>query len=217
MSTEVIHESRLRGPLEVAAAILLGLVAVATTASAFQASVWAQQAGEYTTIAGQLRDESFSDNLTSSLAGDDDGRRVLEAFQLDFEIQQGAPDADQLLQRRETLLQGGTPGLAEDYHAWAASGYDLSLHPIATAGHAVAISAQTYGANRASSVAYTLSDSLGARSLQLTIAAVFFALSLLLVGVAGANDAVRVMFGLTLGGALAFLGGVTWTIFAAIG
>ncbi|MEO5535822.1 MAG: hypothetical protein ABIR17_11910 [Pseudolysinimonas sp.] len=213
----MIPDVRLRGILEIAAAILLGLLSVATTASAFQASVWAQQSGEYTSIAGQLRDESFSKHILSGLATDDDGRRLAQATQLEFQAQNGYGDADQLRSQAATLVRGGTPGLAQDFDTWVASGFDPALHPLNSRTHIAANDAPIYGANRASAVAYALADSLSARSLQLTIAAVFFALALLLVGVAGANDSVKVMFGLNLGGALAFLGGITLTVLAAIG
>jgi hypothetical protein len=217
MTTPTIPDARLRAVLEVIAAILLGLVSVATTASAFQASVWAQQAGQYSSIAGQLRDESFSDHLVSGLATDDDGRRLLAATQLEFEIEGGTGDPVTLREQQETLLRGATPGMLESFDAWVASGLSNDLHPLASATLTAEKDAPTYGANRASAVAFSLADSLSARSLQLTVAAVFFALALLLVGVAGANDSVKVMFGVTLTGALAFLGGVTWTILAAIG
>ena len=68
-----MNDSRLRGFLEIATAILLGLVSVATAFGAYQASEWSQQAGAYAAVAGQLRDESLSTSIASQLAGHDDG------------------------------------------------------------------------------------------------------------------------------------------------
>ena len=46
-----MNENRLRSALEIATAILLGLVSVATAAGAYQASLWSQQSNEYAAIA----------------------------------------------------------------------------------------------------------------------------------------------------------------------
>jgi hypothetical protein len=213
----MIPEARLRAILEIVTAILLGLVSVATAAGAYQASVWAQQAAQYSSVAGQLRDLSLSSFIASDLAGFDDSERLFDAINLEFEIEDDPANAEELRAQQQAILGAATPGLAAEYDAWVASGYANDKLPGQSAEYAAASFAEIYGANRASVVAAELSDALGARSLQVTIASVLFALALLLLGVAGANESAKVMFALTLGGAVSFLVGIAVVLLAAIG
>jgi hypothetical protein len=212
-------EERLRSLLEIATAILLGLVSIATAAGAYQASLWAQQAGSYASASGQLRDASLSTFIASELAGFDDGERLFEAIDLEFEIADPDPgeDVEDLRSRQQVLLAGASPGVLEEWNAWVASGYDDALFPTSSAEFQVAVYAPTMSANRASAVASDLADQLGARSLQQTVAAAVFALALLLLGVSGANATLKVSFALAIGGAVAFVVGVVLSALAAIG
>lgn len=210
-------ESRLRAFLEIATAVLLGLVSVATAAGAYQASEWAQQSGGYASIAGQLRDESLSSHVASEVAGFDDGERIFDALELEFRIADGAEDADDLRARQQVILEGGSRGLADGWAAWVEHGYAQDFYPAARAGFVADRYGATYGANQASAVASRLSDEIGARSLQITIASVVFALALLLLGVSGAYQSLKVAFGLAVGGAGAFIVGVVISVLAIIG
>jgi hypothetical protein len=211
-------ENRMRGALEIATAILLGLVSVATAFGAYQASEWSQQAGRYESIAGQLRDASLSSFIASDLAGFDDGERIFEALDLEFEIITGATtDVEGIRDRQDAILRAATPGVLEDWHAFLEGGYQADDLPTQSAQYAALVFAPSYSANAASTVAFDISESLDARSLQQTVAAVVFALALLLLGVAGANASIKVAFSLTLGGAGAFALGVVISALAAIG
>ena len=97
------------------------------------------------------------------------------------------------------------------------AGYPNDGFPTQSADYAAIAYAPTYGANQASTVAYELSDAIGARGLQVTVAAVIFALALLLLGVSGANASLKVAFGLAVGGAGAFVVGLVISALAAIG
>ncbi len=207
---------RMRGALEIATAILLGLVSVATAAGAYQASTWSKEASRYESIGGQLRDESLSTFIASDLAGFDDGERIFAALDLELEILDGATDVEGVQAQQDAILGAASPGLSEAWDSWVAGGYRDADFPMQTAEYAAVSFAPTYAANRASAVAHDLADALGARSLQLTVASVVFALSLLLLGVSGANASLRVAFALALGGAAAFAGGIVIALLAAI-
>lgn len=212
-----MDEVRLRGALEIGTAVLLGLVSVATAAGAYQASEWAQQAGSYASIAGQLRDETLSTNVASQLASFDDADRIFDSLNLEFEIMDGGEEAAALREEQTTILEGGSPGLAEDWAEWVASGYAEDQYPGTDDGFVAGQLAPTYGSNRASAVAYELSDAIGDRGLQVAVASVVFALALLLLGVSGANRSLKVSFGLAVGGACAFVGGVVISVLALVG
>lgn len=210
-------ETRLRSMLEIATAILLGLVSVATAAGAYQASEWSQQSGAYAATAGQLRDASLSTNVASQLASYDDGARVAESIAIEFDLQNGATNVDELRARQEILLAAGSPGLEEAWAAWVESGYADASYPLLDPDFIAAQLAPTYAANRASAVAYDASDQIGARSLLITVASAIFALALLLLGVSGANASIKVALALAIGGASAFVGGVVVSVFAIVG
>jgi hypothetical protein len=203
--------------LEIATAILLGLVSVATAAGAYQASEWSRQSGEYAGVAGQLRDESLATNIASQLASFDDADRLGQALAIQFDIDNGAADVDPLRERQTVLLEAGSPGLATAWDAWVESGYTDEFYPLVSSDYMASGLAPTYAANRASAVAFAASDEIGGRGLLITVASAIFALALLLLGVSGANASLKVSLGLAIGGAGAFLGGVVVSLFAIVG
>lgn len=207
----------MRGFLEIVTAVLLGLVSVATAVGAYQASEWARQSGGYASIAGQLRDASLSTNIASQLASLDDGERIFDALAIEFDIMDGAADVEELRERQEVILDGGSPGLTDEWTRFVESGYAQDSYPTTSTTFVADMLAPTYGANQASAVAYDLSEQIGGRSLLVTIASVVFALALLLLGVSGANQSLKVAFGLAVGGAAAFLVGIVISVLAMIG
>jgi|GEM_PF-1656187 len=211
------EQGGLRAALEIATAVLLGLVSVATAAGAYQASEWSQQSASYASVALQLRDASLSTNVASQIASADDAVRIFDALDIEFEIMAGAADVEGLRAAQEVILEGGTAGLAEEWAEWVESGYSDTEQPGADSDFVAAQLAPTYGANMASAVAYRLSDEIGDRSLQVTVASVVFALALLLLGVSGANRSIKVAFGLVVGGASAFVVGVVISLLAVVG
>jgi hypothetical protein len=214
----MVDDNRMRGALEIATAILLGLVSVATAFGAYQASEWSQESGRLESIAGQLRDESLSSYIASELVGFDDGERLFEALDLEFDIITGvATDIEAVRAQEDAILRAATPGVLEDWHTFIEGGYQIDDLPVQSPEYAAFAFAPTYGANKASAVAFELAEAVGQRSLQQTVAAVIFALALLLLGVSGANASIRVAFALTLGGATAFAIGIVISVLAAIG
>lgn len=213
-----MDDNRMRGALEIATAILLGLVSVATAFGAYQASEWSQQSARYESVAGQLRDTSLSSFIASDLAGFDDGERIFQALDLEFEIIGGtATDIEGIRDQQDAILRAATPGVLDDWHTFIDGGYQADDLPTQSAQYAALVFAPTYSANAASAVAFEISESLDARSLQQTVAAVVFALSLLLLGVSGANASIRIAFALTVGGAATFAVGIVISALAAIG
>ncbi len=213
---ETRDDTRLRSMLEVATAILLGLVSVATAAGAYQASEWARESGAYASAANQLRDTSLASNIASQLAGLDDAERFADVLAIQFDILNGAANVDELQARQEVILEGGSPGLAEEWATWAEAGFPQDAPPMVGEFAAVQL-APTFGANRASADAFELSERIGDRSLQITVASAIFALALLLLGVSGANRSLRVALGLAFGGAAAFVVGVAISVLAVVG
>ena len=210
------ENTRLRGLLEIATAVLLGLVSVATAAGAYQASEWSRQSGAYASAANQLRDESLATNIASQVAGLDDAERFADALAIQFDILNGAPNVDELRAQQEVILEGGSPGLTEEWMTWAENGFPDDEPPM-LGEFAAAQLAPTFGANRASADAFELSEQIGDRSLQLTVASAVFALALLLLGVSGANRSLRVALGLAFGGAATFVVGVAISVLAVVG
>jgi len=212
-----VIDDKLRSALEIATAVLLGLVSVATAAGAYQSSQWAQQSGEYASIAGELRDASLSTFITSDLISFDDTELLFEALELEFQIEENPPNVADLIEQRDLILAKATPGVAEQWPVWVAGGFDNADFPTSTAQYVETLLAPTYSANKASSVAYEAADSLTARSVQQAVAAAIFALALLLLGVSGANTSLKVAFGLAVAGAAAFVGGLVISVLAVIG
>lgn len=204
-------DGRLRSALEIATAVLLGLVSVSTAAGAYQASEWSQQSGAYAAAASQLRDQSLASGIAAQIASFDDNERMSDALAIEFEIMQSGENAE-LREDQALRLEGGTPGLAQEWTEWVASGYADAEYPATGAAFVAAQLAPTYGANRASAVAYGISDNLGDKSLLITVSSVIFALALLLLGVSGANRSLKVSLGTAIGGAAAFLVGIAVSI-----
>lgn len=211
------QESRSRRILEISTAVLLGLVSVATAVGAYQASEWSRQAGAYASIGNQLRDETFASSIAMRVAAFDDNQRVGEALAIEFEIMGGASNVDELRAEQGVVLSGGSAGLVDEWSTWVESGYSDDAFPMTGHAFQAAGLAPTYGANRASTVAFRLSDELGSRGLHVAVAASIFALALLLLGVSGANRSFRVALALAGGGAGAFVVGVVISVLAVVG
>jgi hypothetical protein len=209
--------SRSRRVLEIATAVLLGLVSVATAVGAYQASEWSRQAGALEGIGGQLRDETFATSLELRVAAFDDNERLSEALVLEVKVIQGAENVDELRARALVLLEGGSAGLVDEWNAWIDSGHDEAVFPMSGHAFQAAQLAPTYGPNRASAVAYGIADDVGSKSLLIAFASAVFALSLLLLGVSGAHRSFSVSISLAFGGAAVFVVGVVISMFAAVG
>ena len=196
-----------RGRLEIATAILLGLVSVATAFGAYQATVWSVQAASYSSISQQLRDRNLTAALSSQLVLKDDGAKVFEAISRDAEAIAFPERAEQLAAERELLIASASPELATAWQAWVESGYEQELVPISSPGYESALFAEPHSLRYASLVAEDLYDELQSRSDIVTTAAVIFAIALFVLGIAGVNISLRVATALVVAGAVALIAG----------
>jgi hypothetical protein len=206
----------IRDVLEVVTAILLGLVSVATALGAYQASVWAGQASELGAVSQQLRDRNLSEALTSQLIFTDDGGKLLDLVGLDSEITLYPDREPQLRREQDVLLESSSPELADAWTTWVAAGYPDDLVPMQTPEYEAALFAPAQSMQYVSFVTDRAAERVGEKSGQVTLAAVLFAIALLLLGVAGVNQSWRVAAVLSGGAAIAFLVGVVIVLLAVV-
>lgn len=90
--------------LEVVTAVLLGLVSVGTTFTAYQASVLSREAADLESISQQLRDRNLTGLLSSQLSYRDDGRRVAAAFALQSELLISQDRAEEVAKQQDALV-----------------------------------------------------------------------------------------------------------------
>ncbi len=200
--------------LEVSIAVLLGLVSVATTFSAYQASVLSQESSDLESIAQQLRDRNLTEILSAQLASQDDNRRVAAAFGLQSELIVHPELAADVAAQQAALVAGASPALRAPWAAWADAGFGIENFPLLDADYAVALYATPQSLQNASFVTDRMVDRISAQALQLTGAAVLFALALLVLGVAGVLSLHRVVIALASSGAVIFLVGLGITLAA---
>lgn len=205
----------MRDILEVVAAILLGLISVATAFGAYQASVWSGEAGAYAALSQQLRDRNLSEALTAQLIYLDDGGKLLDLVGGNSEIILFPEREAEVRENQRVLLESMTPELAEGWAAWTASGQAADMGPD-TPEYYAALFAETRSLQYSSLVAHDAAESVSAKADQVTIASVIFAIALFLLGVAGVNSSWKIAAGLTGGALLAFLTGVTIVLLGTV-
>jgi hypothetical protein len=203
-----------RDRLEIVTAILLGLVSVATAFGAYQAAAWTQQAADFSSVSQQLRDRNLTEALTSQLISRDDTAKLLKAIALSAESTLYPERLEAVAAEQEILISSASPELATAWRAWVASDFDDDLVPITAPDYQAALFAVPQSLQYASYEADRLADAVIARATQLTVAAVVFAISLFLLGVAGVTQTTRVAAWLTGGAAFALLAGLAITALA---
>ncbi|MCY7411465.1 MAG: hypothetical protein LH471_00215 [Salinibacterium sp.] len=199
---------RRRNILEILTAILLGLVSVATALGAYQATVWAAEAVEYSTAAEQLRDRNLSTLLSSQLGYRDDGAKLFQAVQLDGEITLFPDRTDELRAEQQRIIGTTTPELGAAWDLWVASGYTDEAFPLLNAQYEAASFAEPQSLQYASFVAERAADAIAARSTTVAAASAVLALALFVLGVAGIIRSWRVAAWLVAGGAVTAVIGV---------
>lgn len=207
------REDRARGALEIATAILLGLVAVATAVGAYQAGQWGQQSSDLASTSQQLRDRNLALFLEVQNTSRDDGQRMFDALALYAEMSFYPERTDALLLEQDVIMAAASKPLADAFPGWRAAGYPIDGAPLLLPEYEAQTFAPAQSYNVASVVAYRASEVLEERSYRMTIVSVVFALALLLLGVAGVSSRLDVSALLTGGGALAFLAGVAIVVF----
>ena len=205
-----------RDVIEILAAILLGLVSVATALGAYQASVWVGQASHYASVSNQMRDRNLSEALTTQLIYRDDGSKMLDLLALDSEMILYPERTAELTLDQQTLLQSSSTELRVAWLAWAEAGYPTERLPLTDPAYEAALFAETQSLQYGSFVADRLAQEVGAKSMSVAIASVVFAIALFLLGVAGVNLSWRIAAVLTGGATLAFVAGILIVVFAVV-
>lgn len=201
--------------LEVVVSVLLGLVSAATALGAYQAATWATDAGDLHYVSQELRDRNVGDYLTAALAFDDDSAKLAQAIALEAEAGLDPAREPEVRAAQARLLESASPGVADAWAGWVASGFAEDAVPLGDA-YREELFFEPASANRVSAEVYDLAIDLQERSVQLTAAAVVFAIALLLLGVAAAATRHASMLALATGGAVAFAIGLVATV-ATIG
>lgn len=204
----------IREIIEIITAILLGLVSVTTALGAYQASVWATESADYRKTAVEMRDRNLTELLTAQLVFKEDGARLFEAFELETTAALYPEQAAAALREQASLLSGSGPEFAEAWNTWRDSGFAEDLAPITQADYEAALFAQPHSLQYGSFVANTLADETAEKAAQAGIASVIFAVSLLLLGVAGVNASWKVAASLAGGATIVYIGGLIFTLVA---
>lgn len=202
-----------RDRLEIVTAILLGLVSVATAFGAYQAAALTQQAAEFSAVSQQLRDRNLTEALTSQLISRDDTSKLLEAIALSAETTLYPERLAEVTAEQEFLIGSASPELVVAWHAWVESEFAEELVPISAPDYQAALFAVPQSLQYASYEADRLADTVSARATTFTLAAVVFAISLFLLGVAGVIVSSRLAVWLAGGAGFALLVGLAITLF----
>lgn len=205
-----------RDVLEVIAAVLLGLVSVATALGAYQSAVWAGQSADYALVSQQLRDRNLSEVLTTQLIFRDDSGKVFDLLALDTEELFYPDRADRIALDREVLLFSASPELAEAWQTWLDAGQPDDLFPVTNPDYEAALFAGPQSMQYGSLVADVAAEAIGAKSLQVAVASVIFAIALFLLGVAGVNGSWRASAALVGIAAVAFTAGTVVVLVAIV-
>jgi len=206
--TQVESAQRQRNILEIVTAIMLGLVSIATALGAYQATIWAAEAVEYSSTAEQLRDRNLSTTLSTQLATRDDGAKLFAAVQLETEITLFPERAEELRADQRRIIATTTPELAAAWDTWVASGYLNEAFPLLNPLYEAASFAEPQSLQYASFVAGQAADAIAARSTTVAAASAVLALALFVLGVAGIIRSWRVAAWLVAAGAVAAVIGV---------
>jgi hypothetical protein len=207
------RDDRTRGVLEIATAVLLGLVSVATAIGAYQAGQWGQESVDLAGASQQLRDRNLALFLESQNTSRDDGQRLFDALALHAEMSFYPERTEELLVEQDVVMGAASKPLADGFAAWREAGYPLDQPPLLSPEYEAQMFVPMQSYNVASVVAFRASEVLEERSYRMTIVSVVFAFALLMLGVAGVSSRLEVSALLTGGGAVAFLVGVAIVIF----
>lgn len=199
--------------VEVITAILLGLVSVATAFGAYQASVWAEESRDYRLVSEQLRDRNLAQAITAELPLRDDSQRLLRAISIESQQLLAPEDFYELELQKIATINSGSTLLAEEWDSWYGSG-GTGVFPMSSETYTVALFAPAQSMNYASFVAEQQADAIEAKATQVTIAAVVFALALLLLGIANVFARWTVSLAVVGGATIAFAIGVVIVLLA---
>lgn len=198
-----------RRVIEIATAVLLGLVSISTAIGVHQASAWAGQSQGYASIAQQARDRSLTQSLSSQLVLTDDADKISRALSIDSEIVFFPERTEELLLRQQTIIASASVPLEEAWAAWADSGYQEEVNPISSASYESAVFSGPHAQKYVSALAQDAADRTAVRAHQMVLASVAFAVALLFLGVSGAVIATRPALILAVVGSAFFVVGAS--------
>jgi len=196
--------------LDVATAVLLGLVSVVTALGAWQAAAWDARSGEFERDAGDARDVSINQSVQADYAQRTDLEASVTARSLATQRDAQTDLLEMLLldNRIQATLSSTTVGFSDVWFAWQAGGFDPANQPIDDPDYLVARDGryQSYGV--VGSALDGLSQQLEDRSAVLAQAALIQALALFLIGIAGVNRIQAVRVSILVFGSIVFLVGI---------
>lgn len=197
--------------LEIVTAVMLGLVSVVTALGAWQAAVWNSIADEYAEDAADARDVSISQTVLADYALRLDTESSANAARYQDLVAGVDPQADALnLIKVQTQLARTTPGLAQSWEEWSASGFAAEENPIADPAYIVELRKLPDSYAYVSQALSTAADTQHSKSGILAQASLVQALALFLFGIAGVNRLVPVRAGVLALGIAVFLGGLAF-------
>ncbi len=196
--------------LDVATAVMLGLVSVVTAIGAFQAATWETRSQEFERDARDARDVSVNQAVLAdaSTRADLEAATTAAAFARQLEATDDLLERAGLENRIQAALAATTPGFTDSWAQWQASGFDPLARPTDDPDYQV----QRDGYHQSYAVAGDeldrLSNELEDRAGVLAQASLVQALALFLFGIAGVNNVIFVRIGMLGLGTVAFIGGI---------
>lgn len=196
--------------LDVATAVMLGLVSVVTALGAFQAAAWETRAQEFERDSGDARDVS----VNQAVLADAYTRADLEAATTAAVLWQQREATDDLFERVglenriRAVLVATTPGFSESWVRWQEGGFDPLARPTDDPDYQVIRDGRHQSYAVAGDELERLSNELEDRAGVLAQASLIQALALFLFGIAGVNKVLFVRIGMIGLGGVAFLAGI---------
>lgn len=196
--------------LDVATAVMLGLVSVVTAVGAFQAAAWETRSQEFERDSGDARDVS----VNQAVLADANTRADLEAATTAAALWQQLEVTDDILERGglenriQAALVSTTPGFSESWVRWQEGGFDPLARPTDDPDYQVLRDGLHQSYAVAGDELDRLSNELEDRAGVLAQASLIQALALFLLGIAGVNNVIFVRIGMLGLGTVAFIVGL---------
>jgi hypothetical protein len=196
--------------LDVATAVMLGLVSVVTAIGAFQAAAWETRSQELERDSGDARDVSVNQAVLANA----NTRADLEAATTAAVLWQQREATDDLIERAglenriRAVLVATTPGFSDSWVRWQEGGFDPLARPTDDPGYQVLRDGLHQSYAVAGDELDRLSNEFEDRAEVLAQASLIQALALFLFGIAGVNNVIFVRIGMLGLGTVAFIVGI---------
>lgn len=196
--------------LDVATAVMLGLVSVVTAVGAFQAAAWETRSQELERDSGDARDVSVNQAVLANA----NTRADLEAATTAAVLWEQREASDDLFERAglenriRAVLVATTPGFSDSWVQWQESGFDPLARPTDDPDYLVLRDGLHQSYAVAGDELDRLSNEFEDRAGVLAQASLIQALALFLFGIAGVNNVIFVRLGMLGLGTVAFIVGL---------